>query len=148
MTKTEIARVQLERAMMLFARESDYISATTLAGAAEEVLGHQLEFSALKETLLFIRSRLERGGHHFEEKAVASDLNHARNALKHYKVGDSTSIAFCLKGAAIEMIDRAVSNYVKLTGEWPDADIYLEYCRKKDADPGGTDNSGAAPRRV
>ena len=147
MKKTDLARIQLERAMLLFVHESDYISATTLAGAAEEVLGNRLEFNALKETLAFIRRRLEHGGHQFKEKLVASELNRARNALKHYNVGDSTSIAFCLKDAAVEMIDQAVSNHVKLTGEWPDADVYLEYCRTKEAIQSATDNDGAAPHR-
>lgn len=141
MNKNDIARVQLERAMILFARECDYISATTLAGAAEEILGDQLESNAKTEILDFIRIRLERHGHPFDEKAVASELNYPRNAFKHYKakVDDTTSIAFCLRDAAIDMIERAVDNHVKLTGKWPDSDIFLEYrrCLKKEADPVG-----------
>lgn len=132
MEKVTIARAQLEQAMRLFMDEVDYISAITLAGAAEEILGRQVEKNALDEILDFVERRLASKGTSFDRKALRDDLCFPRNSLKHLRVGNRTDINFDLADAASDIIDRAITNHVRLLGEWPDADLYIRYCRKKD----------------
>ena len=51
LTRVEVARVQLDRALLLFLSKADYISAITLAGAAEEILGKLAEQSGQPHAL-------------------------------------------------------------------------------------------------
>jgi hypothetical protein len=133
MEKILIARIQLERAMSLFTEHEDFVSAITLAGAAEEILGRQVEKNALDEMLDFVAARLSTKELPFDRKALRDDLCFPRNSLKHLKVGDRTDLSFPLEEAASDLIDRAVTNYVRALGTWPESDIYIRYCQKKDA---------------
>ena len=135
--KVTVARVQLEQALRLFVRDNDYISAATLAGAADGIL----------ESILKKRGKIDdrMGVNHFEEmralyghlmgddspanlKALGEWMNRPRNALKHYDLGDNdTAIDFNPKIAAEDLIDRAVSDFVSVTGEWPDDELYCAF---------------------
>jgi hypothetical protein len=148
MEKVDVARMQLERAMSLFTIEEDMVSAITLAGAAEEILGRQVTRNARDEIADFVERRLASKGEEFDQKAFLDKLCFARNSLKHLRVGDRTDLHFDLTEEAADIIDRAVTNYVRLLGSWPDSDIYVAYCRKKRANQSATDNDGAAPHRV
>jgi len=131
MKKVDVARIQLERAMSLFTVEEDMVSAITLAGAAEELLGRQVAPNARDEIANFVARRLESRGETFDRKALLDTLCFARNSMKHLRVGDRTDMNFDLTEEASELIDRAVTNYVRLLGNWPDSDLYVAYCKKR-----------------
>jgi hypothetical protein len=116
-TKLEIAEHQLERAIILFLDEKDYISAITLAGASEEILGKLLNQNKLENELdEIVSSFASHFGAGWEEhkKWLIEDANYHRNNLKHVKEGQDISI---FPEAASEMIDRSIANYWKLTGK-------------------------------
>ena len=118
LTKLEIAEHQLERALQLYLEESDYISAITLAGASEEILGKILEKSGESHSLNeFVRACVGTGKIIFSEdwppKLFADMANTFRNDLKHYKDGESLTIP---REAATEILDRAIENHWKITG--------------------------------
>lgn len=119
LTAEEIAERQLITALRLW-HEEDYLSALTLAGAAEEILGKRLR--ALGQTPSFDQIKNEivaLAKQHGDtdpntEKLVADLLNQTRNELKHY-AGDE-SLSFDLTSDAEEMLERAIANYHLLTG--------------------------------
>lgn len=131
MTKNEIARIQLERAMLIFTADDDMVSALTLAGAAEEILGKQVLPNAKDEILNFIEKRNVSKGDIFDRKAHGNNMNYPRNSLKHLRVGDRSDLQFDFTDEATALIDRAITNYVRLLGEWPCSKIYVAYCDKK-----------------
>jgi hypothetical protein len=136
--KIGIAKVQIERALRLFLHEEDYISAATLAGAADGIL----------ECILIRRGKVDDrlGVNSFEEmralyaslmgdesdsnlKAIGIWMNRPRNALKHYDLGtNDTAIDFNIRSAAEDLIERAISDFVSVTGEWPDDELYCAFC--------------------
>lgn len=110
-----IAQAQLETALRLYLNRDDLISALTLAGAAEEILGKMLRekafepsFDSLKRASTEIHRRL------FEEELGAGDFadraNNARNRFKHYSPGQG-AVTLDLIEETRAMLDRAVSNY-------------------------------------
>ena len=115
----EIAEHQLLSALKLW-RESDYLSALTLAGAAEEILGKRLRklgrepsFDQIKNQIV-TAAKLQGDTSKETEKLVAVLLNQSRNELKHY-AGDE-SLSFDLKEDAAEILQRALANHQLLTG--------------------------------
>ena len=115
----DIAEHQLLAALKLW-QEEDFLSALTLAGAAEEILGKRLRkigrvpsFDQLKAEIIALA---EKNGHKSPEtdKLIGSLLNLSRNELKHYAGDDS--ISFDLRADAIEILGRAISNHHLLTG--------------------------------
>lgn len=114
----EIAEHQLLAALRLW-HESDYLSALTLAGAAEEILGKLLrklgKASALEqirnEIVVLVKSHSETDSK--TEKIVTDLLNQSRNELKHYD--GNAAISFDLRADASEMLERAIFNYQLLT---------------------------------
>lgn len=116
-SKVDIATSQLNTAIQLYIEKTDIISAVTLAGAAEEILGKlittQGKTSAFEETL----NRLcEMHKSAFEEKPdrkIYADLrNGTRNEFKHLCSGKSLEIN--LDREASQLINRAINNYQKL----------------------------------
>ena len=117
-TKVELAVHQLDRAIRLLLDEQDVISATTLAGAAEEILGKLVEIGGGKHSLQdFIDTCFAMGRiHHGEEwkpKTFADMRNYFRNELKHYVEGSVISVP---EEAAKDLIDRAAENLWLLEG--------------------------------
>jgi hypothetical protein len=115
----EIAEHQLLMAIRLW-REQDYLSALTLAGAAEEILGKRLRrlgrepsFEQLRGLIVAL-ARQEGDTSPDLERTIGDLLNSTRNELKHYSGDDSLS--FDLREDAHEMLERAVANYQALTG--------------------------------
>ena len=115
----DIAEHQLLAALKLW-REGDYLSALTLAGAAEEILGKRLRnlgressFEQIKNEIIGL-ARVQGDTDLKTEKLVAELLNQSRNELKHYS-GDE-SLCFDLREDAAEMLERALANYHMLTG--------------------------------
>lgn len=115
----EIAEHQLLSALRLW-REGDYLSALTLAGAAEEILGKRLSKLGKQSSFEQIKSEITAlAKAHGDtdpktEKILGDLLNQTRNELKHYS-GDE-SLSFDLRADAIEMLERAIANYQMLTG--------------------------------
>lgn len=117
-SKKKVAEHQLDRAIRLLLDDHDAISAVTLAGAAEEILGKLVEASGEKSSIgSFIDDCLLIGrvahGEEWKPKVFAEMANHTRNSLKHLVDGSDVCV---IEEAACEMIDRAVQNLWKLDG--------------------------------
>lgn len=118
-SKILIATIQLERAISVLIEHEDYVSAITLAGAAEEMLGamvitrggesayHSTESAFNYIYRHYFREEPPKG--HFRELAVGT-----RNHLKHYSETDQVS--FDAQMEAATLIGRAIDNFVKLMG--------------------------------
>lgn len=114
--KKTIAVTQLETALRLYNEGSDYYSVITLAGAADEILGRML---AAKGKKPFVRALAE-GAAEMHRLLFGSDVgvkdfvdrsNRAENTLKHHGPGSPQGTAFDAREEAIDMLDRAVTNY-------------------------------------
>jgi hypothetical protein len=123
LTALEIAEHQLLRALQMWSEE-DYISCITLAGAAEEILGKRMRKLGLEPSFDNLKGTIVRMAQIFGDtsenldKVVAEMMNLTRNELKHYS-GDE-ALEFDLKSDAEELLERGVSNYTRLTGDFPD----------------------------
>jgi hypothetical protein len=124
LSNLEIAHRQIERAIVLFLDDKDYVSALTLAGAAEEILGKLLNkegkehwLDSISKGALramgFRKSELQTPEALKGRKEISDIANRHKNMLKHYN-SDGT-ITLLVDVAAAEMIDRAISNYFDLT---------------------------------
>src|SRR6185295_13568643 len=117
----DVATRQLERAIILYLEEADYYSAATLAGASEEILGCKLKtlggMHALDSMISAITEiQTANDVQPLNRKKLRDDvLNEVRNWLKHYRYNED--LDFDDRDAAASLIDRAVSNYFKLTGQ-------------------------------
>lgn len=117
--KLDVAKAQLDRAIILYF-EGDYYSATTLAGASDEIFGQFLENKGFQSELKSQIRTTQAAGEilfkeRYTEKHLASVINEVRNWLKHFTGGKD--LVFDAKVAAIDLIDRACKNYFELTGE-------------------------------
>lgn len=83
---TEVATVQLDKAIALFL-SGEHLCALTLAGAAEEILGRLTKASgngnALESIAADMVPQLALEGVFVNAKQVYDHLNHARNGAKH-----------------------------------------------------------------
>lgn len=118
-TKREVAAHQLERALRLFLDENDYVCAITLAGASEEILGKLLEKSCQEYALgSFVKACVTIGksihGKEWPPKKFVTMSNEFRDSLKHITDGQVVTVP---KEAAVEILDRAIENYWRLTAE-------------------------------
>jgi len=139
-----VSEHQLDRAIQLFLDEEDYYSSGTLAGAAEEILGHLLLKAGREHALDNAISSVLKMLSATEVDALSdkptrsargriSDvLNFYRNWLKHYRE-DDFELYIDAKESASELIDRAASNFFQLTSrETPQMRRFLEYQREQD----------------
>ncbi len=115
-TNIEIAEQQLFHAISLYVEGTYMVSAITLAGATEEVLGKMLDDRSKTRALDEVVNRLCCMYEHiFKEPANRKDFvnlrNKAKNALKHM---DKPSIELDLEKDAVQIISRAISNYKKV----------------------------------
>lgn len=114
LTKLNLAVQQLDHAISLFLKREHLISAITLAGAAEEILG-KLATQAKLTPALERRTRAACALHRHlwgtdaRAKTFADLKNKTRNELKHFIEG--TQVEIDLEEEAMLMIDRAVENY-------------------------------------
>jgi hypothetical protein len=124
LSNLEIAHRQIERAIVLFLDDRDYVSSLTLAGAAEEILGKLLNKEGKEHwldsiskgalrALGFRKRELQAPEALKAKKEIANIANRHKNAFKHYNI-DGT-VTLLVDVAAAEMIDRAISNYFDLT---------------------------------
>jgi len=117
LTKIEIAEQQLLCAIELFCSGEQIVSAITLAGAAEEILGKLVDrigqTSALEEEVKEQCELFEvvfgRAG---DQKMIRELQNNARNELKHLRSTDSVELD--LEQEAVNLIERAITNFQQL----------------------------------
>ena len=114
--RVELAIEQLHIAIDLFLTNRSFVSALTLAGAADEVLGRKAErFGAKKaiafehEVIMRLLAKSKRAGTSFE--TFASARNEARNAVKHMKPTAEEVFVADLAREAVAKIGSACNNY-------------------------------------
>ncbi|NMP32550.1 hypothetical protein HII17_13370 [Thalassotalea sp. M1531] len=112
-SKTELAIIQIERAIDLFIDERDFVSTLTLAGAAEEMLGNILHANGMENILAELHPW-------FQEKydsdasfgQFARKANEIRNELKHgHSFPDLEHKVEVSEPLAAQMLMRALVNY-------------------------------------
>lgn len=118
--KVNLAIEQLEVALSLFLEGKSYVSALTLAGAAEEILGMAVQIEGIENSLqesyrIYCASDLSwinptKTWGEFTTKGK----NKVRNAVKH--VSDASDLTFQadIKDEALWLLVRAIDNYNRL----------------------------------
>ena len=117
--RVDLAAEQLDNAISLFLEKRSYVSALTLAGAAEEILRMALKFEGKTSSLgfrfeVFAEAHAAQYGEELEWAAFADRENHARNAAKHMRTTGETAVTVDLEEAALWMIVRAIDNHERL----------------------------------
>lgn len=120
-SKSDIGRTQLTEAIALFLGEK-FLSAITLAGAAEEVLARLLnargEQSVVEASFKEIQKLRESTGlavmENRPKNEIFSQWNNARNTLKHHNERAEETVTINLFDEAYWMIKRALANASKL----------------------------------
>jgi hypothetical protein len=110
-SKSELARIQLERAIELFLDEKDYISVITLAGASEEITRNILEREGKTPSVDKLKEWAEEN--HPSSEVHDRFYNHAnrtRNNLKHFTNHEEVDVEVN-ETEAIFWLCRAVLNY-------------------------------------
>ena len=117
--RVALAAEQLDCALHLFLNRKSFVSALTLAGAAEEVLGRALTLQQREASLGFayqshnwIHEALH--GTSLLWKNFSFKENFARNAVKHMRELSDISIEVDIEDAALWMLVRACDNYRRL----------------------------------
>ncbi|HZX47679.1 MAG TPA: hypothetical protein VFF47_00500 [Nitrospirota bacterium] len=107
-TKIDAAVDQLDWAIKLFLDYKAYVSAITLAGAAEELIGGKLgNNSAFKQ----LQGKLAKEYDIDSRILSQAHLNKAKNWLKHWNnCGDNDRVDIEIDTEAIQYILRAISN--------------------------------------
>jgi hypothetical protein len=126
-SKRKLAIIQLMQAVRLHTEENDHISALTLAGAAEEILGQMLrkngKTNAFEDYAVFENGLwdylLELAATKTAVKKptpeqIKKGLNRVRNELKHNDSGKNIRVEAIYDYETEEMILRAIRNYHKL----------------------------------
>lgn len=130
MEKKEIAVKQLEDAAFLY-EKNRYVSALTLAGAAEEILGKMAkkrrgwnqfenEKEYLKSIYRFFNKPIP------PDKKLVKDINNAKNELKHNDEGENLWVDCDFENEFVLLFVKAVKNYFNTYGEMPNSKIISE----------------------
>ena len=117
LAKLEIAERQLFHSIELYIAGDHLISAITLAGAAEEILG---KLVARKGKQTALEEKVETLCKMFEvvfkepgnRKAFIELRNKARNELKH--IGNGEFAEMSLEDEVVKLLNRAIKNYKRL----------------------------------
>lgn len=125
-----MATEQLRTAVRLFLDGTSIVSALTLAGAAEEMLGQEAKrrkgTNAIEERYDLERKFLEvLYRRPIEQKKHRDELNYPRNAVKHFREANESNVFVDLDEAVIWMIVRAFANHKLL--ELPVLDVEMEF---------------------
>lgn len=118
LTNILLVEIQLKRAITLFLDDEDYVSALTLAGAAEEISGKLISKAGGRHALdeiIDASIQMERivSEVSSERKEVIALANYFRDRLKHCK--DDEPFNFSANYYAADLIMRAINNYSQLT---------------------------------
>ena len=119
LSKLDLARIQIEKAIDLFVTESEYVCALTLAGAAEEMLGNILykrgELHILAELLPWYQAAHDPK---ITFAKLAKGANEARDELKHgHENPDPNYMTEVSKPLCGQMLMRAIVNYKRVAPE-------------------------------
>ncbi len=114
--RVELAAEQLDVALELFLSGRSFVSALTLAGAAEEILGKALVHGNQEPWLeqeydIVAEPEKIRRGEPYKYKYFLKEKNRVRNAVKHMPDASSSSIDTNMEDEALDMIVRARTNY-------------------------------------
>ncbi|MEW5979745.1 MAG: hypothetical protein AB1898_28440 [Acidobacteriota bacterium] len=102
--------------MDLFLSDKDFVSALTLAGAAEEVAGKLLERKGKKNMLQNLHAWYQdTTGAKIDFREFARKASLARNTLKHANEPNEDEVEM-QRWEAVQMIMRAMTNYKDLAG--------------------------------
>lgn len=113
--KIKVAQAQVETAIDLFLSDKDFISALTLAGAAEEILGRLLQRKGEKNMLENLHGWYqETTGQKISFGEFAKKANFTRNTLKHANAEVELDV---FRWEAVQMIMRALFNYNQMVGK-------------------------------
>ncbi|EGQ8136932.1 hypothetical protein MZJ28_001458 [Vibrio parahaemolyticus] len=109
---------QLEMAIDLFLSKKSFVSALTLAGAAEEVLGQAVKRRG-EENSLQEQYRIAKSTNWITPAKSWADFttrnkNKVRNAVKHLAEKDNIEFVADIEDEALWMIVRATDNYRRL----------------------------------
>lgn len=129
--KVDSATIQLKSAIELFYK-SDFVSAITLAGAAEEIFGKiainskgvnaiDIEMDFEKELAPHLKQKTP------DRRTVIKSRNRVRNELKHNDSGDNPSFKAEIKYEAECIIERAIRNYLIAFDQLPKDKILLKF---------------------
>lgn len=136
-SKLRIGEEQLDSAIDLMFAEK-YVSALTLAGAAEEIFGRLVEFHkgtpAIQARVAFRRAVYEKRptGMTRTDKQHRDSLNFPRNTIKHLNMkipGNSCVNISNFRREVMSMLDRATRNYSALGARFG-YKCDVELCRK------------------
>lgn len=130
-TIASVAVIQLRTAIQLY-HKGNYISALTLAGAAEEILGKMAAKSggdnAIQSGTIWLNQFADYlGKPRTTEKVVAGRRNLARNAVKHNDRGEDIEIEFDFKNEAEQLIIDAINNYEVVFESIPNDRVIRRY---------------------
>ncbi|OXJ26015.1 hypothetical protein CFB82_36720 [Burkholderia sp. HI2714] len=118
--RIDLALAQLDAALRLFLEYREFAAAITLAGAAEEVLGKEVNRRgrqvALDRRVIRYAAR--------DRKDAIAEANRVRNALKHFGDHEQSDITADLEEAARWMLERACENAHQLELEIPRSDAF------------------------
>ncbi|MCJ8352015.1 hypothetical protein [Moritella sp.] len=116
LSKAEIARVQIEKAVYLYVIEKDYVCAITLAGAAEELLGSIIKEQGGKSVIGDVYEEFIEEYNKFS--MFSYEINNIRNELKHSHKNPSLDYEINIgEDDCAIMLYRALANYAKAVGE-------------------------------
>lgn len=129
-SKIEAAIIQLDRAIKLYEHEHDYLSAITLAGASELLLGEYLASIDIAPFLHQVKAVCREQGLDMSDKSEVKNeligtLNFHRDNLKHYRDGSDISVD---SSVAELMISRAISNLLLVPSLPPLPDSIKKFC--------------------
>lgn len=114
--KLIIAFNQLETAIQLFLQDKNYLSAITLAGASEEILGKYAKKLNEETAYSILTTGLANDfkGKFSKEEVGRKFINFHRNELKHFDFPEHDEIEIDPEFEAISMIVRAAINLTSL----------------------------------
>ena len=117
--RVDLAKEQLEVALEMFLKRSSFVSALTLAGAAEEILGKTLIQRGEKTTLQHEYPLIKPVEDLFRKKPYSwsefiEKKNRVRNAAKHIKNASEATVTADIEDEALWMIVRACDNHARL----------------------------------
>lgn len=117
--RLDLAKEQLDVALEIFLSRKSYVSALTLAGAAEEIFGKSLTQRSEKTTLQHehsviapVEELLQHKPYNWKE--FISEKNRVRNAAKHMKDETESTVMADIEDDALWLIVRACDNYRRL----------------------------------
>ena len=113
--KTNIALIQLRRAIQLF-NKNDFVCAITLAGAADDIFGklakYRKGYNDLDGDKKFFDDIAEMTEQHkLSYDKVKKVINRVKNEVKHHESAENTYIETNFEFEAQHFIDSAIRNY-------------------------------------